>query len=905
MKRKFHLLSGIFYLLAAGCCLQSCQQDLLDDAFHDREKLIAQGHYLTARSVDAFALADINSGPQPFEVGTPYRLFAFSKRYDKANPQAETPVATDPRFNKVAWEGETPEKLRFINIDQTPDQWFGFSALNGEEKGDDGLVSLDFYGFTYGRAEVPASDYIPVDGWADESTQLTALKRTESVTDGVLKDLMRGMLLNQNISTAGVQGTEADGNQLPNAHTQSVLPFHHCFSKLRFQISQQGKENAKDEPTFKNLTVEKIEVTGTYPTGTVSLADGKVQVSGEKLDRTLAFNEQFNGTVTTTNSDVGEMLLFPSDGSSLSNPELSDGYYVGLKITVKSTVKKDIENMLKNTNSPGTVEEIPGEPGWFRGTIVKDEITDYYKDVAEQNRALYFKQNTAYMLIITFQDDAVRIITVIPMIEEWLPGEGTPQDPWQTQEMGQPQMFNNIVWSDRNLGADDYDPTGSDFERSIGYFYQAGRNIPYYPFYFNKYGSGGKTPTYADLKEPQNFKNNNTDWNTMNYRFSPVVDKRLLKMGKDKNNKYWWVISRKDDLQENEKHFPMMRIPEKCPTADSCFDFMVDNTLWYDDMKWNEGQANQPVAGAWVIPTSKEFLSIFPSTPHAGNIVFNMVGMNSGNVGDWGNDGWQNEPDYQMTNIDVIRVTVPFYNAKAKNPQPAKSNQKYKEAWQTLVNNHDEGTTHLEKYIYNGYDGNPGNATFLEPDGGDPEDGYASVYIISKAGEDEVKLSDALKDQKTSKGDRFVVKSWGTIYGIKKIYTPGAYRMRWRALIADEGTMNPSIYLEICRYRCNSNDTLTEANYKTYDWEHPAATLYIPVCGLGDYTGEYINYGIECQYATSDPIFVDPKTKFGTTSAVQIKLTGNNASNAYIAVVKDKINRHLGKQIRPIIGGGK
>lgn len=899
MNRNYNILSGALLLLVSGTCFQSCQQDDFGDLQPDIETLVAEGRYLTARSVDASELANDTEEPRLFAVGTPYRLLAFTKKYDEKTSSDKT-LAEKPRFNKVAWEGETSTGMRFINIDSEPDKWFGFSALDGEDNtGTDHLVSLDFYGFTYGKEAEHPSNYIELDNLSGQTVpadgSFETLSHTETLlttedSNTELNDLMRGVLLNQNIQTAG----KSDDGKTNNAYTQSIMPFKHCFSKLRFQISQQGDEDKKDAdgnptPSFENLYVEKIEVTNTYGTGKVFLHDGKVELSGNLCDRNLPFKSGFSGQVTTKNTDVGDMIVFPSDANALANTDIGgDGYDVGLSITVKSTVKKDIENMLVNTssvdaNGKAVIKETTDQVGttWYSGTIKKDKIIDYY-DLTSTNTPLYFKQNTSYMLIITFQKDAVRIITVIPQVEEWLPGEGDAKGPWQEQALGQPQMFDNILWSDRNLGADHYDPTGGNFEETIGYFYQAGRNIPYYPF-----DSNNGTPNFAVDKNNQDLPDKDTSWGwgkANKFRLYPIVDSRILKMCSNKD--YGWIMVQSDGV-------PQLYIPESNDEADY-FNFMRALT---DEqrMKWDESVAEQPVSGSWVVPSSKDFLTIFPSTPHAGNITFNKVGDKTG-LQDWGirNDNDVNDVSYQITNTDILRVTVPYYTKDSS--KPTGRSQAYQDAWQWLKD-HDKytegehegeniGTTHL-----NAYDGNgePGKNTGNEPDG-DPEDGFASVYIISFKDKDKVSLSDNLKGN-------FQVKEWGTIYGIKRVFTDKAYRMRWRARIAHEGTKNPSIYIEICRYRCTAQTNLTENNFRTFDWDHPAATIYFPVCGLGDHTGQYINYGTECQYATSD------KISNSKVSAVQIKITGNNAANAYIAVIRNNSNRNFGMQIRPIVGG--
>ncbi len=933
MNNRYYILSGLLLLLMSGGALQSCQQDEIVDLQPDITTLIAEGRYLSARSEDISALASDTEDPKPFEVGTPYRLLAFTKKYDKANPKDNTRAAT-PRFNKVAWEGKTSTGLRFFNIDSNPDKWFGFMALDGEAGGTDGLVSLDFYGFTYGVKADHPDTYIPVEGWQDGGkANLADLKRTETVPEGGdLNDLMRGELLNQNIETAG-----KDDN-LNNAYSQSIMRFNHCFSKLHFQVSQQDIEENKEgeskpaTKSFENLFVDSIVVTNTRKTGTVSLADGKVKVS-TPIDRKLKFKSSFTGEVKVSDTDAGEMIIFPSHGADLAEgsdvsagADPSDGYHVGLKIAVKSTVKEDIENMLVNTGSVdadgnAVITETTDADGaaWYHGTIVKNNIIDYFptdKDGNPLHTPLYFKQNTAYMLIIVFQKNGVRIITVIPQVEEWLPGEGTADNPWQEQALGQPQMFDNIVWSDRNLGADDFDPTGSEYEYTVGYFYQAGRNVPYFPFKWGKEAmDNGVTdeeelkkyyyPDLADIRN-QDLANGSSAYRQTEYSFYPIVDPAIRNMHIHQTDNNYGGDDPRYKLFDNGKLVrlvdfqwlmwpsgngtPQMNIPESWPVDDHCFNFMLgtsqDPTSGLKDshnMHWELGQPGQPTTGSWIIPSSDDFLTIFPSTPHAGNITFRRGGDNSNPMG-WNGAAMENSDT-------VLRVTVPYYFKDMSGPAKNNASEKYRQAWNTLNINGDDGCSTAGYWTGPGADKNPD----YEPDG-DPEDGYASVYIISRAGDDLVE-PEILKGKDLA-GKDWAIKSWGTIYAIKRIYTPQAYRMRWRVLNATESAANPCFYVEICRYRCNADDKLTVDNYKKkYDWDHPAAKIYFPICGLGDWTGAYINFGTECQYATSDEI------SGGKTSAVQIKVSGNDAYNAYIAVVRGVVNRNFGMQIRPIGGG--
>lgn len=910
MIRKRNLCFGLLLLFAAGGCLHSCRQDAFEETLPGREPLLAQGRYLTARSGEA-SIAD-NPDAKPFAIGTPYRLLAFTKPYDPEQPDDATPAAY-PRFNKVAWEGETSGGLHYIGLDR-PDYWFGFAAIGDEpaNKLAGGLVSLDFYGFTYGKAENPQAGYIELDAPTGETTpaegSLASLTRTERVNDdGTLNDLLRGELFNQNIATAGKEASAA---------TQSILPFKHSFSKLQFYVVQQPAEtpdeNGDPLPCFPGLRLEKVEVTGTYLEGSVYLQDGKVKLPDvDPATRPLAFDEQYEGDVTPKEVAIGEMLVFPSDGAALKNADKADGYSVGLDITVSSPNRRDIERFLANTESPGEVEEVTAADGtsYYRGTVVEKSIIDYDPATGKKTE-LRFKQNTCYRLVIWFQKDAVRIITVIPQVEEWLPGEGTEENPWQEQALGQPQMFDNIVWSDRNLGADHYDPA-TDFEKTIGYFYQSGRNIPYYPFdtkeYYTFSGNqafripGKEFPAPEDANKSILADVESAEFSK--YMFYPIVDKEIINIYNTDKQQWWggarnsWIWSINTDKSADHNKEVQLFIPEK-KTENFYFDFVKQNNekptpenhglTPEQDMHWELKPQNQPTAGAWIVPSSDDFMSIFPSTPHAGNITFRGGGDNSQPMIGWGTS-WISEIP---SNIETLRVTVPFY-------EPNTKETKENEAWKILAKyeneEEDKGSTHIEAYIRSPKWGNNLN---YEPKG-DPEEGFASVYVISRKGEDNNSLPPNLRELKNNGKDKYCIKSWGTIYAIKRVYTPQAYRMRWRVICKTYGTNQDAagMYVEICRYRCNATDHLNEKNFMTYDWDHPAATIYFPICGLGDWNGQYINFGTECQYATSD------KIENSLTGALQMKITGADPSNAYIAIVKNVMNRNFAKQIRPIGGG--
>ena len=68
------------------------------------------------------------------------------------------------------------------------------------------------------------------------------------------------------------------------------------------------------------------------------------------------------------------------------------------------------------------------------------------------------------------------------------------------------------------------------------------------------------------------------------------------------------------------------------------------------------------------IPSSKDFMTIFPSTPHAGNITLRDGGNNSTPM-DWGKGDY----DLRIEGTNTLRVTVPYYIADMPKPKIAQT----------------------------------------------------------------------------------------------------------------------------------------------------------------------------------------------------------------------------------------
>jgi len=448
---------------------------------------------------------------------------------------------------------------------------------------------------------------------------------------------------------------------------------------------------------------------------------------------------------------------------------------------------------------------------------------------------------------------------------EWLPGETDDKgNTFSTEVVGQPIFFDNTMWMDRNLGANEADP-GGNYNKTIGYYYQNNRNIPYWPYRTENYGFDGSL-TWPTPEE--RFSTNNdlskkfSSWSSPQYKVYPIVDKKLME--RDPNKGSWGTSSSSNLYYSLQKEV----------SSSGTYAFFYGNSNLSSPLDWNKRE-NQPAPPGYALPTQKQFQSIFPTTVFAGNITFLQLRYD-GN--DWYGcvDNNNNMPLPINSDITKLRICVPFY----KDGQNTTRSAVYYSKWEKL---NDPGQYPLYPSYYYNSQHTPYYYIGREPDG-DPSPGYCSVYIISREGND--------KGSITSLSSNYTTKEWGTIYGIKKVGTTEAYRMRWKVMNADATGVNPRLYVEVCMYSCTKEDNLKVDNFKNYDWEHPVSQMFFPLCGevegrnggSGPAAG-FSSYGSAVLYATD------------SDAALHIKITGSNPQNQYMSVVSNEIQTNA-KQIR-------
>lgn len=787
-----------------------------------------------------------------FQAGTAYRLVMFTREFKVTD---NLPDKNDSVCRYIGSATETAlgtGTFQYLKVEKPPhdnNDWFGFKSLVA---GESGRRSLSFYGFTYGEEKAPELD--------------DAYTRTEKVDGGgKLKDLMWGILVDQNDATA----------KFP-----CEIPFRHAFSLLEFKVSQlasEDKSEAVSKAGMYKLGIESIAVTGTYKKGTVDLFTGKTKLDvGEKYDengRTLPdmfveYDVEKKEYIAVEKPDsLGAMIVFPSASESLHGEV--GGYTIGLKITLKGETKEEVEKLVGTGNATKS-------GNYYTGVYTIDKVyssvydgDNLINDGSIAASPLYLQAGSKYTLHIVLMKDEVRVVTVVPSKVEWLPGETDEKDKndnyFSTEVVGQPIFFDNTMWMDRNLGANEADP-GGDYNQTIGYYYQNNRNIPYWPYRTNSYGFDG-TLTWPTPEE--RFSTNNDlskeygSWSAPKYKVYPIVDKKLMESDPYKDS---WGTSSSSNL-----YYSL----QKEVSSSGTYAFFYGNSNFSNStLNW-KNRENQPAPPGYALPTQEQFQSIFPTTVFAGNITFLQLRYD-GN--DWYGcvDNNNNMPLPINSNITKLRICVPFY----KDGRNTTRSAEYYSKWEKL---NDPGQYPSDPTIY--YNGrSPYYYSYnekKEPDG-DPSSGFCSVYIISR---DE-------GDTESITSSNYNTRQWGTIYGIKKVGTTESYRMRWKVRNADNEGVDPRLYVEVCMYSCTKDDNLTVDNFKNYDWEHPVSQMFFPLCGEveGRNSGSgpaagFSSYGSAVLYATD------------SDAALHIKITGDNPQNQYMSVVSNEVQTNA-KQIR-------
>ena len=395
-----------------------------------------------------------------------------------------------------------------------------------------GSSPISFYGATYGSTtKVPA---FPSDG----GTTITETVKD----DGTLPDLMfSNNLINQTVE---------NGYRLE-------MNFKHAMSKLKFRIVKQDEtEDAEAEKKLENATLTKIQVKGTYGTGSLDIVNGKWTYAEDEEplpDRTSYANATGMEVTTTSQKVPGELLVFPNAEDEL----------VTISVTLTGIGdnggEKTVEYPLKKINEQGA------ETGNFQ-----------------------FEMNHEYTLLITVLKDEVRTIAIAPQVYDWI------DENRKDNYLGQPVTFANLMWMDRNLGAKSAD-CENDWEACRGYYYQYARNIPYILDKKKYDAAPNKIPVYPFL-----------------YTYNQYGEK--VYGGVQAGTVLDGVSVRYPNIAVNPGDEGIYEFVWDSGGENGCW--MLDETENREDefvnTYWTQSSENHPCPKGWRLPTQEDFASFLP-----------------------------------------------------------------------------------------------------------------------------------------------------------------------------------------------------------------------------------------------------------------------------------------------------
>lgn len=602
-----------------------------------------------------------------------------------------------------------------------------------------------------------------------------------------------------------------------------IVGFKHILSKINVQMTQVSTtaRAAGYDLTVKSIALKGVRDNATY---NVRRDEFAIDASESRTTRTIWQSASADGTdILSSSQQLVSTYVLPSlDAAD------QDGAYLELEIELGGADAGQF------TDADGKILV----PVWADG---------------QENVPLRFESNYEYTLQVVFMADGIRIVTVTPLVYPWFDGEtdgGDKGDMYEDIAIGNPQLFDDLLWSDRDLGATQSLPYDSiSFKACNGYFYQHGRNIPYLPV---EWVDGGKNPSRNFIAE------NGGD-------VFPICPERVLLADGTYVN-----INLMNQAPWSGKGSGFLLTPDEIP--DKILTWTLQYCKYNSDRTWLKGTSagkdlwadpsTQPVPPGWRLPHPEDFYGIVPSTTYAGNLTF-LRNHKHNNNGTGGNNS-------DTLKTDVVYVHVPRNAAYPCYP---------------------DKTAYMQDWL--GPDGDPD-----QNPSGDPVDGYSSEYVLSKRYPKEDHVGKPSKRLSTSWLGYDA--PWGSIYCIKKVGTQEAYRLRIHVEDVGGGVF-PYYVLVISRYSASATDRLlymledkdNKNYYMNYDWDHPVATLSLPITGLVGsenwLPGKMANLGTETRYGTTDY-----EGNFGINFS--IKIGGDNTQNQFLCIARD--NFCLGVHLR-------
>lgn len=741
-----------------------------------------------------------------FSEGTRYRIWVN-------DATTEQPVFDGQAAGMEGTEAIRQDGLHYIDLGTT---------YNNRLVGD-----YDFYGLTDSTNTAPAA--------TEDGIYSIELNGQNNYTD-----YRRGELL--------FDENREDGSVLR-------MPFKHIMSQVRVKVMCQQDITSK-------LKLKKVEFIGTNTDEQLDPAKGVV-LNAKYNVFSNTFSEQTRGIRTI---DLGENVIdIPNVGST--SYAIKDAADVGTLLFFPEEQTNETYNMRVTIDDSDNLYQL--------GTTDAVINIPIYDNREETTQALHFEQNTSYTLYITFLNSTARIVTLVPKVYDWLDGETDKQDGtgyYEELDFGQPVTFNGVMWSDRNVGATSAYPTRSmdDWNRSVGYFYQYGRSIPYFP---NNLKKDGTVNYDTPLSEALAMDETISGKGKMGGSIYPVV-----------NYESWGTTAeaQKNKIAplNNNSNYSFIRKLGETVGDNSYWGFVYDNNYNLASINegWDRGH-NTPCPPGWRLPTTDDFKGIIPGSGYSGNITFRTYSRVSDN-GSWEAVNSSIEPNFEdvfsKNNISSIGSI--------------------------------EGGPAVSKPVYMGY-----FPCIYREETNDPVAGATSQYILSMKGDDWNKVKQTSGEIRPNETNYQY--NWGVIYGIKNVGTASAYRVKWEVRLQSEAepTMDSNGVLSydkpfrgvlvISRYQTTEYDKFTpdrngsyESALENYDWDNPVEQLMLPIGGFVDNwsEGHLGNIGTEAWYAISNRDGIRDNYH---KNIFWFKYCGTN-STSQTAVISDKSLMSAAVQVR-------
>lgn len=654
-----------------------------------------------------------------------------------------------------------------------------------------------------------------------------------------------------------------------NSTGKVEVDFHHALSKLKFTAARQDSDN------LNGIYISEITVSD-YSLASLNLADGSWNASGSENELCIyryepadPMNPDAEKMLTTSASTVAEALVFPRIAGAGA-----------MRINVK-------------TFNPTAGDEHHIN----REQILDQEFMLTFADDAQSSAVLPngLEKNHEYTLSITITNKGVKIIVMNPSEAEWIESEPT------DMQLGQPVTFAGITWADRNLGAT-FAPEHNNIENITniaewdnmrGYYYQFGRNVPYFVLKNRRMGQGSKNFYDNFDQNDYTYCNGNTDRTNAPMA---LLDGNSVQAAYDAakgNNKTWASIEKGgvmplsfyDNKLNLSKGVNYIDIGDYDGTAADAKRFAIvagaakDGQPWWviEESKafkgtpttWND-VSKQPCPKGWRIPTRDDWAYIMPLSKRTGDITFNPGGS-------------RNNGKYSYTDLDGnVKVinSYCYYNGSNSefNDHYYNHNKSAdgKTVWWHEIGG-DRKDVKINDKLYAG----------LEESFGDPVEGAVSEYLCESP-------ANAI--------------TRGTLYAIKFMGRSEAYRLKWEFIIhsdmppvgARSGKNIYPVTMRISRYPSSASERIrTPEEKNSLDWDHPAEVMELPDCGyIFTETKPYlVNAGNETIYACQT---IDPQS--GYYYAVRLKYNeftdGGSLGSRYLMLIK--MMRAYGMCIRPV-----